>query len=209
MPSSGERGSAVKTITPSPGSAGQGCSRVSQAMRRAMPGPPSIQSTPGKASPSSSRSSGKWVQASTPTSMRSPLGGVEHRLGRGADGVDRDVLAGELRLGEIDQLGRAVADDRAVGRELGCEIVDIGLADGRLRAEHADHAGLRQLRRRLDRRNGADDRQVERRAHVVQRDGRSGVAGDHREARMEALDQPAEQGRDAAAISASLRLPYG
>ena len=50
----------------------------------------------------------------------------------------------------------------------------------------------------LDRRDRADDRKIERGANVVKRDRRGGVAGDDRETRMEALHQPAEQGRDAA-----------
>ena len=73
------------------------------------------------------------------------------------------------------------------------EIVDIGLAHRRLGAEHADHAAFRHFGRRLDRRDGADHRQVERRADMVERDGRGGVAGDDGQARVEALDQPAEQ----------------
>ena len=49
--------------------------------------------------------------------------GVEVRgFGEWADGRrDRfgaDTLAGELGLGELDQLGRAVADDGAVGRRM-------------------------------------------------------------------------------------------
>ena len=50
-------------------------------------------------------------------------------------------LAAELGLGEFDQLGRAVADDRAVRGEPRGEVVDIGLAHGRFGAEHADRPG--------------------------------------------------------------------
>ena len=154
--------------------------------------------TPGKAARSSSASSGKWVQARTTVSIRSPSGASNIGCAAARTAVDADRLAGELGLGQLDQLGRAVADDRAVGGELRGEVVDIGLADRRLGAEHADHAALRHFRRGLDRRDRADDRQVERRADMIERDGRGGVAGDHREARVEALDQPAEQGGDAA-----------
>ena len=54
----------------------------------------------------------------------------------------------------------------------------------------------RHLRRRLDRRDGADHRQVERGAGMVERDGAGGVAGDDHQPRPEALDQAAEQRRD-------------
>ena len=60
------------------------------------------------------------------------------------------------------------------------EVVDIGLAHRRLGAEHADHPALRHFGRGLDRRDRADDRQVERRADMIERDGRGGVAGDDR-----------------------------
>ena len=72
-------------------------------------------------------------------SIRSPSGASNIGWTAALTCVDADVLAGELGLGELDQLGRAVADDRAVGGELGGEIVDIGLANGRFGAEHADH----------------------------------------------------------------------
>ena len=131
-------------------------------------------------------------------SIRSPRGASNIGCAAACTASTLTCFAGELGLGELDQLGRAVADDRAVGGELRGEVVDIGLAHGRFGAEHADHAALRNLGRRLDRRHRADDRQVERRADVVERDGRGGVAGDHGEARPEALDEPAEQRRDAA-----------
>ena len=68
-------------------------------------------------------------------------GRVEHRLRRRASTASTlTSLAGELGLGELDQLGRAVADDRAVGGEFRGEVVDIGLAHGRFGAEHADDA---------------------------------------------------------------------
>ena len=57
--------------------------RVSQAMRRAIPGPPSTYVTPGKAPPNSSASSGKCVQARTTVSIRSPAG--ESNIGCAAD----------------------------------------------------------------------------------------------------------------------------
>ena len=50
--------------------------------------------------------------------------GVEHRLHRRTDSIDGDLVAGELRLGELDQLGRSEADERAIGRELRGEVVD-------------------------------------------------------------------------------------
>ena len=43
-----------------------------------------------------------------------------------------------LASASIDQLGRAVADDGAVGGEAGGEVVDIGLAHRGLGPEHAD-----------------------------------------------------------------------
>ena len=58
---------------------------------------------------------------------------VEHWLRRCADRLDTDLFAGELGLGQLDQLGRAMADDGAVGGEAGGEVVDIGLAHRRLR----------------------------------------------------------------------------
>ena len=90
-----------------------------------------------------------------------------------------------------------MADDGAVGGEARGEVVDIGLADGGLGAEHADDARLRQFGGGLDRGNRSDDRDVERGADMIERDGRGGVAGDHRQPRAVALDQSAEQGRHA------------
>ena len=58
-------------------------------------------------------------------------GCVEHRLGGGTDCVQSDLLSGELGLGQLDQFGRAVADDGAVGSELRGEVIDVGLPDGR------------------------------------------------------------------------------
>ena len=65
------------------------------------------------------------------------------------------------------------------------------------RRQHADHAGLRRLGRRLDRRHRADERQVaiggaQRRQHQ----GRSGVAGDHGDVGRVAVDQLAHHRPD-------------
>ena len=65
---------------------------------------------------------------------------AEHGFGGRTDRLDGDFLAGELGLGQFDQLGRSVADDRAVRRELRGKIIDIGLAYRRLGAEDADHS---------------------------------------------------------------------
>ena len=92
-----------------------------------------------------------------------------------------------------DEAGTAVAQHRLVGCEARAEVVDIGLAHRRFGAEDADHAALRQFGGGLDRGDGADDRQVERGANVRERDRRGGVARDHREPRLIALDEPPEQ----------------
>ena len=56
--------------------------------------------------------------------------------------VDADTgFAGELAPRQLDQLGRAVADDALPAAKSAREVVDIGLADGRLGAEQADDAG--------------------------------------------------------------------
>ncbi len=49
----------------------------------------------------------------------------------------------QARFGISDQSGAAMPQDRAVRAMLGGEPVDIGLADGRIGAEHADDARLR------------------------------------------------------------------
>ena len=57
---------------------------------------------------------------------------------------------------------------------------------------------LRDFRGGLDRRDGADDRQVQGRSDVVERDRRCRVAGDDREARVEPLHEAAEESGNAA-----------
>ena len=121
---------------------------------------------------------------------------VEQRQRRCAHLLHRHRLAGELALGQLDQLARSVADDGAAGGEPLGEVVDVALADGRLGAEHADGAAAAPLRRWLDRRDGSDHRHVERGPGVVERDGAGGVAGDHHQPRPEALDQAGEKRRD-------------
>ena len=54
----------------------------------------------------------------------------------------------KLGLGELDEFGRAVADERAVCRESGRKIVDIRLANRGLGAEHADDPAFSTFRRR-------------------------------------------------------------
>jgi hypothetical protein len=98
----------------------------------------------------------------------------------GGNGDRVDALTRQLGLGERDQLGRAVAEHHAVGGEARGEIVDIGLANGGLRPEHANDAGPALLGGGLDRGNGADHRNVERGADERQGNGRGGVTGDHR-----------------------------
>ena len=139
--------------------------------------------------------------------MRSPPGASNIGCTAAATPRRLTVLAGELGLGQLDQLGRAVADDRAVGGELRGEVVDIGLATVASVPSTPITRRLRHFGGGLDRRHGADDRQVERRADVVERDGRGGVAGDDDQARMVALDQPAEQGGDAAGDLGLAGLP--
>jgi hypothetical protein len=119
----------------------------------------------------------------------------EQGPGGAADFVTETRVSGELGLGQIDQLGRAVADDGAMAREPGGEIVDIGLADRRLGAEHSDDPGSGGLGGRLDRRDGADDRKVERDADLVEGDRAGGVAGDDDQARLEALGEAPEKRR--------------
>src|SRR6185295_20250296 len=63
------------------------------------------------------------------------IGRLEHWLRPVLNGVDPDRLPGELGFGQLDQLGGAVADDRAVAGELRGEVVDIGLAHRCLGAE--------------------------------------------------------------------------
>ena len=57
---------------------------------------------------------------------------------------------------------------------------------------------FRHFRRGLDRGDRADDRQIERRADVIECDRARRVAGDDRQARVKALHEPPEQRRDAA-----------
>ena len=71
-----------------------------------------------------------------------PARRIEHRLGGRADVVDLNHPAAELGLGQLDQLGRSVADDRAVGGKLRGQVVDIGLENRCFGAEDADHAAL-------------------------------------------------------------------
>ena len=126
------------------------------------------------------------------------VGSIEQRLGGRANRLHADLLTRELRFRQLDQLWRAVADDCAVGREPSREIVDIGLADGRLGSEDSDHARFRHFGRGLDCRNGAHDRKVERGAGVVERDRGRGVAGNDRKAGMESLNEAPEQSGNAA-----------
>ncbi len=116
---------------------------------------------------------------------------IEQASENRAVAVGRRFLAAQLGLGKLDQPRRSVAHHQAIAGEARGEIVDIGLADGRVGAEHADRARRAQRRGGLDRGDGADDRQVERGAHRGQRDGRGGVAGDDDQPRMVALRQPA------------------
>ncbi len=104
-------------------------------------------------------------------------------------------IATQARLGQLDQPGRAVTQDQAVAGEFLGQTIDIGLADGRIGAEHADRAAARSFGGGLDRGHGADDRQVERGAHRGERDRRRSVAGNDHQSRIVAPDQPAEQGR--------------
>lgn len=126
------------------------------------------------------------------------LGSVEQRLRRSSDGTDANLLAAELRFGKLDQFRRPVADDRAVRRKSARQIVYIGLANRRLGAKHTDDPALRHFRGGLDRRNGSDDRQVQRGADVLEGDRRSRVAGDDCQPRTKTLDHSAKQCRDPA-----------
>jgi len=57
------------------------------------------------------------------------VGSIEHRLSGSSNCIRANLLARELCLGEIDQLGGALADNRSVGSKLRREIVDVGRAD--------------------------------------------------------------------------------
>lgn len=85
---------------------------------------------------------------------------VEQRPRGRSDGFGADFLAAELCFCKFDQLGRPVADDYAISRELGGEIINIRLSHGRLGAKYSDHATHRDFGGRFDRRHSADDWQV-------------------------------------------------
>ena len=138
------------------------------------------------------------MQARTTVSIRSPSRGIEHGLRRRSDSLGVDGLTASLASASSTNSGepwRMIVQSDA---KLRSEIVDIRLADGCFGPEDANDARCRHLRGRLDRRDRADDRQVERRPDMFERDGRSGVAGDDRQARMKSFDEAAEQGRDSA-----------
>ncbi len=65
--------------------------------------------------------------------------------------VGRRILAAQLGLGELDQLGRSMPQHQAIAGEARGQIVDIGLAHRRIGAEHADRARLAERRGGLDR----------------------------------------------------------
>src|SRR3546814_7513877 len=74
-----------------------------------------------------------------------------------------DVCSSDLLgLGQFDKSRGPVAQHEAIRGELRAQPVDIGLAHGRIGAEHADDPRLRHRGRRLDRRHRSDDRQVQR-----------------------------------------------
>ena len=139
--------------------------------------------------------------------------GDERKVGAGEnDGVDRIAVrlveqtgefagiiggvgahAAQLRLGELDEARRAVADDGAVGSEFGGQPVDVRLADGRRGTEDADDACPAERGGGLERRHRPDHGQVERSADRGERDRRRRIARDDDERRAVALDQPSEQ----------------
>ena len=84
----------------------------------------------------------------------------------------------------------------AIGGELGRQAVDIRL-DHRCRGpEYADHPASRQGRRGLDRRNCADDGQVESGPNRIESNRRSRIAGDDDESGIVAFGKPAEHCRN-------------
>ena len=120
---------------------------------------------------------------------------VEHRSAAARDRIDVHLLAGELRFGKFDQLGRAMADNGAIGSEPGGEIVDIRLPDGRFGAEtpmtrvsDISAAGLIAGTVPTTGRSSAE-------ADVVECDRARRVAGDHREPRR--IARPTARGAPA------------
>lgn len=112
-------------------------------------------------------------------------------------GCCRNGLSPKLRLGERDEFGRPMAKNGAIGGEPRGKVVHIGLPDSGRSAEHAYHPAPRPFGRRLDRRNGADHRDIERCPDEGEGDGGGRVARDDRNAGTKAFGQPAEKGGNA------------
>jgi hypothetical protein len=132
-----------------------------------MPSAPSISRTPGPAASLQFVAQQREMRAGEDDDVeRVAARLIAQARDRASDHRGIDRLAAQLGLGAGYKAGAAVAQHALSVGELRAEIVDIGLAHGRFGAEHADDAALRQLGRRLDRGDGADDRQVERRTNM-------------------------------------------
>ncbi len=106
--------------------------------------------------------------------------------------IDRDGLAAQLGLGQRDQPVGAVAQQRLALRKLALELVDIGLAHGRLGAEQAEGARPGERGGGLDGGHGADDRSFQHLADHAERDGAGGVARQTDQPRLVAFGHPSE-----------------
>ena len=65
---------------------------------------------------------------------------VEHGFDRPVNIFGGDRHPSQFRFRQLDELGAAVPNDRAVGGEPIDQVIHIGLTDGRLSAQHADHS---------------------------------------------------------------------
>ncbi len=186
--------SRVNTATPSPRSAGQSCPCVKNAIRRAMPGPPSTKRTACGAAAASSRLDQREMGA-----------GIDDDIDRFAPLLPEQPRSAPPRRIRVPASRRA-ASPRPVRPVRPSRAGSPGSHRRSARPDrrHRPAARSRGCRARrwcasrsspppVDRGHGPHDGQVQRRPHRGQCDGRGGVARDHDQARPIPLRQSPEQ----------------
>ena len=150
----------VNSAVPGPATAGQSCPlrQESDPAARCRRLPSTKLSGRGATAARSASTSGKMRARVDDRVDPVAAGLVEQPAERGREPGGIDRLTAQPRLDRFDQIGRAMPQYHAIGREFGGEPIDIGLAHRRVGAEHADHTRFADQCRRLDRGDGADDR---------------------------------------------------